>query len=329
MERMHMTKKGILISGHGSRDQGGIEAFEEMVSKIRHRHSAIVVEHGFLEFAHPTFDVAVDKMYRQGVRDIVALPAILFPGGHLKNDMPYEMNTLQSLYPDLRIRFGKHLGICPQLLLLSRRLIEEAEAQYEPVDRKDTCLLVVGRGTSDPDANSDVAKLARMLWEGMGFGFATTAFIGVTYPLLKESLPILEGLPFRRIITIPFFLFTGVLLKKIYRQIDDYRSGSRKEHIYTKSFESDELVLDALDERIVEVENGNPNMNCQLCKYRTQIVGYEKDVGQKQVGHHFHVRGSLDLGHAHDHIHNGEHGNILKQGHGHIHTHGGDHHSEY
>ncbi len=326
-----MTKQGILICGHGSRDQDGIQAFEEMVSKVRHRHSDIVVEHGFLEFAHPTFDVAVDKIYQQGVRDIVAIPAILFPGGHLKNDMPYETNTLQSLYPDLRIRFGKHLGICPQLLTLSRRLIEETEAAHGFVDRKDTCLLVVGRGTSDPDANSDVAKLARMLWEGMGFGFATTAFIGVTYPLLKDGLPMLEGLPFKRIITIPFFLFTGVLLKKIYSQIDAHRPDSGKELIYTRSFESDDLILDALDERIVEVEKGNPNMNCQLCKYRTQIVGYEKDVGREQVGHHFHVRGSLDHGHTHDHTHAEGHGNILKQGHGHSHSHshGGDRHPEH
>ena len=32
--------------------------------------------------------------------------------------------------------------------------------------------MVVGRGTSDPDANSNISKVARMLWEGMGFGWA-------------------------------------------------------------------------------------------------------------------------------------------------------------
>lgn len=313
-----MTRQGLLICGHGSRDQDGILAFEGMVSEIRKRHSQKVVEHGFLEFAHPTFDVAVEKMYRQGVRDITAIPAILFPGGHLKNDMPFEMNTLQALHPDLRIRFGSHLGVSPQLLSLSRRLIEDAESLQGFVDRKDTCLLVVGRGTSDPDANSDVAKAARMLWEGMGFGFATTAFIGVTHPLLQDGLPMLEGLPFKRVVAIPFFLFTGVLLKKIYAQIDAHRQSSSKEFIYTRSFESDDLILDALDERILEVERGTANMNCQLCKYRTQIVGYEKDVGREQVGHHFHVRGSLGNGHAHDHSHGHSHDHKHQDGHGYI-----------
>lgn len=300
-----MTKRGLLICGHGSRDAEGIGAFEKMVGEIRQRHPDRLVDHGFLEFAHPTFDVVVDRMYRQGVRDLIAIPAILFPGGHAKNDMPFEMNTLQAMYEGLRIRFGKHLGISPQLLLLAKQLIEEAEASAPPVDRKDCCLLVVGRGTSDPDGNSDVAKMARMLWEGMGFGFATTAFIGVTSPLLKDALPILEHLPFRRIVAIPFFLFTGVLLKKIYRQIGEHAERSGKEFVCVDSFRSHGLVLDVVDERIREVEAGTANMNCQLCKYRTRIVGYESDQGAPQVGHHLHVRGSLD---PNDHPHGHSHG---------------------
>jgi sirohydrochlorin cobaltochelatase len=135
-----MTRQGLLVCGHGSRDAEGIEAFEEMVGKIRQRHTDRLVDHGFLEFAHPTFDVAVERMYRQGVRDLIAVPAILFPGGHVKNDMPFEMNSLQAMHKGLRIRYGRHLGISPQLLQLARRLIEEAEASLPAVDRKDCCL---------------------------------------------------------------------------------------------------------------------------------------------------------------------------------------------
>jgi sirohydrochlorin cobaltochelatase len=39
----------------------------------------------------------------------------------------------------------------------------------------ETLLMVVGRGASDPDANSNVAKVMRMLWEGFGFGWARPA----------------------------------------------------------------------------------------------------------------------------------------------------------
>lgn len=287
------TKKGILICGHGSRDPEGVKGFQELVRLLKLRYPDRVVDYGFLEFSHPVYAAAVERMYLNGVREITAIPAILFAGGHAKNDIPYEMNTLQNQYSDLKIKLGKHIGITASILQLSKKIIEQAESQVQPVDRKETCLLVVGRGTSDPDANSDVAKLTRMVWEGMGFGFATTTYIGVTQPLLKDTLPVINQLPYKRIIALPVFLFTGILLKKIYQQIDAFKDTSDKQLIYTKSFECDELLLQTIDERIQEVEQGNPNMNCQLCKYRTQIIGYESEVGKEQMGHHLAVKGIL------------------------------------
>ena len=283
--------KGILICGHGSRDPEGVEGFKELVRLLKLRYPDRVVDYGFLEFSHPVYAAAVERMYVAGVREIIAIPAILFAGGHAKNDIPYEMNSLQSQYKDLKITLGKHIGITPSILQLSKKLIEQAETTA--LDRKDACLLVVGRGTSDPDANSDIAKLTRLLWEGLGFGFATTAFIGVTQPLLKDFLPVVNLLPYKRVVVLPVFLFTGVLLKKIYAQVDEFKTSSDKEFISTLSYECDELLLQSLDDRIAEVETGNPNMNCQLCKYRTQIIGFEDEVGKEQVGHHLAVKGIL------------------------------------
>lgn len=283
--------KGILICGHGSRDPEGVEGFKELVKLLKLRYPDRIVDYGFLEFSHPVYAAAVERMYVAGVREIIAIPAILFAGGHAKNDIPYEMNSLQRQYADLKITLGKHIGITPSILQLSKKLIEQAETTA--IDRKDACLLVVGRGTSDPDANSDIAKLTRLLWEGLGFGFATTAFIGVTQPLLKDFLPVVNLLPYKRVVVLPVFLFTGVLLKKIYAQVDAFKSLSDKEFLYTLSYECDELLLQSLDDRIAEVETGNPNMNCQLCKYRTQIIGFEDEVGKEQVGHHLAVKGIL------------------------------------
>lgn len=286
-------KKGILICGHGSRDKEGTNGFREMVAKLQSRYPDRVVDYGFLEFAHPVYAAAVERMYRQGVREITALPAILFAGGHAKNDIPYEMNTLQRQYPDLKIKLGRHLGISASLLQLSQQRIQQAEAEQTRMAREDCCLLVVGRGTSDPDANADVAKLTRMLWEGMGFGFATTAYIGVTKPLLKDTLPLLEQLPFKRVVVLPVFLFTGILLKRIYEQVQAQQAVSVKQFICANAYGSDELLLRAIDERLAEAEHGSPDMNCQLCKYRTQIIGFEDELGAVQQGHHLASKGIL------------------------------------
>ena len=87
-----------------------------------------------------------------------------------------------------RLRFIM-VAICtcmPKFLICALKIVA-AEAAAAPWDRRDTLLLVVGRGSSDPDANADVQKLTRLLWEGLGFGWAAACYIGVTTPLLPEA----------------------------------------------------------------------------------------------------------------------------------------------
>ena len=50
-----------------------------------------------------------------------------------------------------------------------------------------TAVVVVGRGSSDPDANGDFCKLARLFGEGRGFAGVLPAFIGITSPLLRRG----------------------------------------------------------------------------------------------------------------------------------------------
>lgn len=286
-------KKGILLCGHGTRRKSGTQSFQKLVSLLKERYSEYEVDYGFLEFNHPLYEAAVGRMYEKGIREIYALPVILFAGSHAKNDIPYELNSIQNNYEGLTIKMGTHLGVNTHLLELSKKRILEEEAKHSEIDRKKTCLVVVGRGTTDPDANSDVHKLACMLGEGMGFGFTTVAYSGTAYPTVSEGLTLVDNLPFERTIVIPFFFFTGVLLERIYSQVEEFNTTSSKEYVYTKAFGSDEYVLKAFDERLEEAINGTANMNCQLCKYRKQIIGFEEEKGKEQVGHHLNVKGIL------------------------------------
>ncbi|TMJ70160.1 MAG: sirohydrochlorin chelatase, partial [Alphaproteobacteria bacterium] len=163
-------------------------------------------------------------------------------------------------------------------------------------------LVVVGRGTNDPDANSNISKLARMLWEGMGLGWAEAAFSGVAHPPVDAALMRSAALGFRRIVVFPYFLFTGVLVKRIYAQTDTVAALFPEiEFVKALYLRDHEGVLGTFRDRVVELGDGQPAMNCQLCKYRTQIVGYERDAGTPQTGHHHHVRGIGTDGHHHHH----------------------------
>src|SRR5690606_33346734 len=168
--------------------------------------------------------------------------------------------------------------------------IEQAEAAADGTgSRHETLLMVVGRGASDPDANANVSKMMRMLWEGMGFGWGETAYSGVTFPLVAPALEHAARLGYRRIIVFPYFLFTGVLVKRIYAAADEAARAHPGIEIVKAPYLGDHpLVVDTLLDRIAELQTGANLMNCALCKYREQVLGFEDEVGAAQESHHHH-----------------------------------------
>ncbi len=321
-----MTKTAVLICGHGSRDVDAIAEFEAMTHALRAKLPDHPIGHAFLEFARPMIREGLETLKAAGATHILAQPAMLFAAGHVKNDLPWELNSFAAENPAIAVEYGRDLAVDIKLLAVARERIAAAEAQAKPgVERKDTLLLVVGRGTNDPDANSNVAKVARMLWEGMDFGWAAVAYSGVAHPRVDEALLRAVRLGFKRIIVFPYFLFTGILVKRIYTQTDEV-AGQHPEIEFVKAdyLNDHPLVLDAFAERLHEMTAGQNLMNCKLCKYREQIIGYEADVGAAQAGHHLHVRG---IGTDADHHHHGNgHGHHHHHDHGHEHDHHHHHH---
>ncbi|MBV9391306.1 MAG: precorrin-8X methylmutase [Verrucomicrobia bacterium] len=150
--------------------------------------------------------------------------------------------------------------------------------------------MIVGRGTTDPDANSDVSKLARFIEEGLGFGVSFVCYSGTARPSVAGGLQLAVKLGFKRVVIAPFFLFTGILVKRIYSVIRDVAEQRQDmEFLSCRYLGISEHVADALLDRAEECISGSAHMNCSLCKYRVQIVGYEQEVGAVQKGHHVHA----------------------------------------
>jgi sirohydrochlorin cobaltochelatase len=299
------VKSGVMLCGHGSRDAEAIAEFEAFAASLRALLPATDVATGFLEFARPLIRDGLVSLAANGASRILAVPGMLFAASHVKNDLPWEINSFAAQNRNLEVRFGRELAIEPKLLAAARDRIAAAEARASRAgSRAETLLLVVGRGTNDPDANSNIAKLARMLWEGMGFGWAEAAFSGVAAPLVGEALRRLVRLGFARIIVFPYFLFTGILVKRIYDAAARVAAEHPEIEILAAPYLNDHpLVLQCFVDRAREVEDGEPAMNCRLCKYRAQIIGYESDAGAPQAAHHHHVRGIGIDAHAHHHHH--------------------------
>ncbi|MCH6587874.1 MAG: sirohydrochlorin chelatase [Proteobacteria bacterium] len=310
-------KFGVMVCGHGSRDVEAIREFEAVARGIRERLPQYDVESGFLEFAQPIIREGLDKLRARQVTEILAVPGMLFAAGHAKNDIPSVLATYEAQHPEVKIHYGRELAIDDKLLSAAGARIREAvERAGDRIAVEETLLVVVGRGASDPDANSNVAKVMRMLWEGFGFGWGETAYSGVTFPLVAPALEHAAKLGYRRIVVFPYFLFTGVLVKRIYAHTDLVAERHPEIEFVKAPYLNDHpLVLDSFAERVEEIRSGENNMNCKLCKYREQILGFEAEVGLAQESHHHHVEG-IGVGAAADHRHGHD------QDHGHDHGHG-------
>jgi sirohydrochlorin cobaltochelatase len=351
---------GVLVCGHGSRNRLAVSEFAALAEQLRHSLAPVPVAHGYLEFARPILRDGLDVLRAQGVEHVLAVPAMLFAAGHAKNDIPSVLKTY-SAETGLRIDYGRELGVDRNMIQAAAARIREALDGAPGVPLHDTLLVVVGRGSSDPDANSNVAKVTRMLVEGFGFGWGETVYSGVTFPLVEPGLRHAVRLGFRRIIVAPYFLFSGVLVSRILSHTQRVAVDHPEVEFLTTSYLGDHpLVLDTFRERVLDVLRGDTDMNCSLCKYRAQVLGFEAEVGAPQHSHHHHVEGLTDgctlcerectgacqedgqvpaalasglaadplapstadhVGHGHDHQHSHDHG----QGHDHSHSHSHDH----
>jgi len=311
----------IMICGHGSRSQSAVDEFNQLAVRIQARLPDHMVESGFLEFATPVIRTGLDRLRDAGAKKIVCLPSMLFAAGHVKNDLPSEVNNYGAENEGLELIFAADLGLDARLLDAAKQRVAEALAgATDEVALKDTLLLVVGRGTNDSDANSNVAKVTRMLWEGLGVGWAETAYSGVAYPLVDEALERVTKMGFKRIVVFPYFLFSGILVSRIYKWVDAAAAVNPDLEFLKASYLNDHpKVIDAFIARLSEALDGVGNMNCQLCKYREQIIGHEHDQGTAQVGHHHHVQGAgveenpEDHGVHHGHHHHHHHGDEERQ----------------
>ncbi len=337
---------GVLICGHGSRNKLAVEEFAQLAEGLRSKLSGIPVEHGYLEFARPILRDSLDRLREQGVQRVLAVPAMLFAAGHAKNDIPSVLNTY-SAETGLPIDYGRELGVDRLMIAAAGARIREALDQASSLALSDTLLVVVGRGSSDPDANSNVAKVTRMLVEGFGFGWGETVYSGVTFPLVEPGLRHVVRLGFRRIVVFPYFLFSGVLVSRIRQHTDLVAADHPETEFLSASYLGDHpLVLDTFLERVAEVLGGEAVMNCSLCKYRAQVLGFEDEVGLAQASHHHHVEGLTDgcdlcerectgacqpdgvplpLGSSassHDHSHQHGHSHGHENSHDHSHDHG-------
>ncbi|MFJ6668899.1 sirohydrochlorin chelatase [Streptomyces sp. NPDC091383] len=303
------TPPALLIAGHGTRDDAGAEAFRAFVRELGLRRPDLPVAGGFIELSPPPLGDAVAELVERGVRRFAAVPMMLVSAGHAKGDIPAALAREKERHPGISYTYGRPLGPHPALLnVLERRLDDVIGDQ----DRAEVTVLLVGRGSTDPDANAEVFKAARLLWEGRGYAGVETAFVSLAAPDVPSGLDRCVALGARKIVVLPYFLFTGILPDRVRRQTEEWAAAHPETPVSSADVIGPEPeLLDLVLERYEEAVQGDLRMNCDSCVYRIALPGFEDKVGLPQQPH-FHPD---DDGHDHGHGHH-HHG-----GHTHSHAH--------
>ncbi len=289
-------KTGVMICGHGSRSQSAVDEFAVLAEKLPPLLPPDwMVDYGYLEFANPVIRDGLDRLREAGCDRILAVPGMLFAAMHAKNDIPTVLNTYAATH-GIDVHYGRELGVDPKMIAAAgarvMEAVERANAEQGEVALHDTCLVVIGRGASDPDANGNVAKVARMLHEGIGFGWHEVGYSGVTFPLVEPCLTHVTKLGYRRVIVFPYFLFSGILIDRIYGFTDVVAADHPDIQFVKAGYLGDHpQVLETFAERVTEQVGEVPPPNCAMCKYRTQVLGFEAEMGAVQESHHHHVEG--------------------------------------
>ncbi|MFI6240149.1 uroporphyrinogen-III C-methyltransferase [Micromonospora sp. NPDC050795] len=309
---------GLVIVGHGTRSAAGVEQFAALVERVRARGDIGDVEGGFIELSRPPLTDAVGALVAREHRALVALPLVLTGAGHGKGDIPAAMAREQQRHPGLSYRYGRPLGPHPLLHEALEQRIDAAlsgadRAGTEPAgaDRSGTWVALIGRGSTDPDANAEVAKVARLLWEGRGYAGVEPGFISLAQPSVPAVLERLRRLGARRIVVAPYFLFAGVLPDRIVAQSAEFAAAHPDLDVRVAEVIGDcDALADLVLERYAEALGGDIRMNCDTCAYRVLMPGFADKVGRPQrphdhpddpVGHHHHH-------HGHDHHDHHDHG---------------------
>jgi sirohydrochlorin cobaltochelatase len=278
------VKPALLIAGHGSRDPAASREFLTLVGLVRRALDGVDVEGGFIELARPSLPAAAASLAGRGATDVVVVPLMLLAAGHTKNDIPASIAAARLAHPGVRFRYGRDLGIEASLLALTAARIGEVVPDGEQ-DR--TAVLVVGRGSSDPDANGDLCKVARLLFEGRPFPVVEPAFSGIARPSVAEGLARCLALGARRIVAVPYFLFTGILVRRIAVDCAAFaRAHPGLDVSVAGHLGPEEPVARLVAERYREVLEGSPRMNCDLCIHRVALPGYEHRIGAPATPHH-------------------------------------------
>ncbi|XVQ83966.1 sirohydrochlorin chelatase [Microbispora siamensis] len=224
-------KPPLLLIGHGTHDETGVAEFGRFVHRLRCRLDGLPAEvsGGFITNARPPLGDSIASLVARGHHHLIAVPLSLTGDRRALGDIPGTMALEQERHPTLEYDLGRPLGPDPRVLKLLAERLADARAEMprfvtdEPpteIAPGETAVVLVGHGSTDPAVNAEVHRVSRLFWETHAADLLTveTAYVSHTRPGVPGGLERCRRLGAKRVIVLPYVLFAGGVLERIWAQ---------------------------------------------------------------------------------------------------------------
>jgi sirohydrochlorin cobaltochelatase len=239
----------------------------------------VAVEVGYLEMSDPPAGDRIAELVAGGCRRVVVLPLVLLDAGHAKSDVPAVVVEARERHPAVAFPFGRPIGVTRAPVEVLGEAVRAAGGSGLP-------LLLIARGTSDPDANAEAYRAARLIAEWTAAPFVHVGFSGVTSPSVGEAADVFGRMGYPRMTVAWWFLCHGKLIERGRQEVAAFAARTGIEVTDAGHLGPQPALVPVVTERYREALAGRVEVNCDMCAYRAPWPGREDRVGQAiGVGH--------------------------------------------
>jgi sirohydrochlorin ferrochelatase len=153
-----MSERMLVAVAHGSRDPRASATIADLMAIASERAAGrglrtLGLRAAYLGHAAPSLPQVMSTIEPDA--QVTVLPLLLTAAYHSKTDIPRELARTR-----LRVSYGSPLGPHPLLLRALQRRLAEVDGPEDPGRTGETGLVLAAAGSSDPEANATIARMA-------------------------------------------------------------------------------------------------------------------------------------------------------------------------
>jgi sirohydrochlorin ferrochelatase len=210
-----MPEPVLVAVAHGSQDPRASAIVGELMSVVAERAArrglgAPDLRTAYLGHAPPSLPQVMSTI--EAGRRVRVLPLLLTAAYHSKADIPRLLTRVASEFPRLRVSYGETLGPHPRLLNALERRLAESDPDG---DRARTGVVLAAAGSSDPEANATIARLAAQWQDRAGWFAVRPAYASAADPSPAAAVTGLLEAGAPRVVVATYLLAPGFFADRI------------------------------------------------------------------------------------------------------------------